>query len=164
MEAPSRRRVPGNVCSALHRRTEEERGEMEEKRGKVRTDGDSREAMARKQRGERHTEQQKTGREGQGDSSEDQAGGTWAPPGVQFLCPRTGQSCLAPAHLAFGAWPGVSGQQRRSFKGRRNPSRSGCRHPGPGAGSVPASGPERRAGLRSGMGQSLRAAAVSSGS
>lgn len=46
---------------------------MEERRGKVRADGDSREATARKQRGERDTQtQQKTGRGVR--SAEDQAG------------------------------------------------------------------------------------------
>lgn len=79
---------------------------MEEKRGKVRTDGDSREVTARKQRGERDTQtQQKTGREGQGGSSEDQAGeneargdsgSSWGP--VSPLQDRAG--CLAPARLA----------------------------------------------------------------
>lgn len=167
MEAPSKRRSREMLlCSSQENRGERGDGGKE---GKGEDDGDSREVMARKQRGERDARtQQKTGREGQGDSSEDQAGeneargdsgSSWGP----VSPPQDRAGCrFQPAWLE-GA-DRESGQQRRSFKGRRNPSRFGCRQPGPGAGSVPASGPGRRAGLRSGMGQSSRAAAVSSGS
>lgn len=53
---------------------------------------------------------------------------------------------------------------RKGVRGQRRPSRCGCRRPRPGAGSGLASGPGRRVGPRSGVGQSPRAEASSSGS
>lgn len=107
---------------------------------------------------ERDAQEQAIGRQAK-QRARDQAeenkgrGGTRALPGV-FSRPQP--------TLLEG--PGQESGQQRSFRGRRRLSRFGHRHPGPGAGSVPASSPGRRGGRRSGTGQSLHAAAESSGS
>lgn len=113
---------------------------------------------------DRHTDMRVEDRQGQpaGGEEEDEGGKQGLLLRSGFSAPGQGRAvCLAPAHPARWAWCGVLGQQR-SVRGRRRLSRCGCRHPDPEAGSGPASGPGRRAGPRSGVGRSPRAAAGSS--
>lgn len=114
MEAPCRPQLPGNVCSAFDR-TGEEKGKRWRRRGKregqMGTAGRLRPGSREKRHIDTGAEEGRAGQEERaGEQAEDSEGRgeTRVLPGVQFLGPRTGQSCLAPAHLVCQAWPGIS--------------------------------------------------------
>ena len=157
---PHRPQLPGNVCSTFGRK----RAGEERRRREVRAVRDSREAEKQGAETDTHTDTGVEDRQGATRRGEEEGeGGKYRLlPGSSFSAPRTGQGCLAQGALACWAWCKVSGGPRKSIRGRRRLNRCGCRHPDPEAGSGPASGPGRRAGLRSGVGRSPRAAASSS--
>lgn len=157
-EAPRTAVGPHTDCSSQKRlfyfwQEVGRRGEMEEEGRAVRDSGEH-----------RHTDTGVEDRRGQpaGGEEEEEAGKQRLLLPSGFSAPgQTRAVHLAPARLARWAWCGVLGRHR-SVRGRRRLSRCGCRHPDPEAGSGLASGPGRRAGPRSGVGRSPRAAAGSS--